>query len=408
MLTLTTLALALLPLVQETRPAETFESLTGEHRRAYEEWFKKTSRDPSLELTVPGPEFQERFLALAEGGEFRAVLWLLANFQAKHAERLLAVVEAAGESEALPTALHGLARNSRSFDFARLAELFERHLATASGADVRAAAALALALVQPASEQAQARDLYVWAAMLHFRGLDLAPGEALAPEELDELAVVFAEKLRQESGAHFQRAYYEGPDGVYFPLPDAPADPVELWRPAMEELARRGARKAQYWALSNAPWDADAAAKERLEDYFEALTSAPLAPDELRSFGYEIGALVHKLGPDVVEPGVRRLIELSPEGERAGLSFGLGAALCEAAGEDKAKTERGLALLSEVKERWPTSEHAKGAEGRLFRYTKLAIGQVCPDVETVDADGNAFKLSDYKGKVTVIDFWGFW
>jgi len=26
----------------------------------------------------------------------------------------------------------------------------------------------------------------------------------------------------------------------------------------------------------------------------------------------------------------------------------------------------------------------------------------------LDADGKAFKLSDYKGKVTVVDFWGFW
>ena len=31
-----------------------------------------------------------------------------------------------------------------------------------------------------------------------------------------------------------------------------------------------------------------------------------------------------------------------------------------------------------------------------------------PDFDAVDVDGNAFKLSDYRGKVTVIDFWGFW
>lgn len=402
--------IALVPWLQASTPSasDSWESLTQAYRKAFEERHQKTSRDPSLDLPMPEPEYQERFLALAEGGEFRATLWLLAHFEEQHAARLLTVVEAAGENGLLPTAMHGLARHAGSFETARLAELFERHLASATAPDVRAVAALALARIQPASEQVQARDLLVWAAMTYFRGVDLAPGEALAPEDLDELAVTFVEKLAKESGAHFQRAYYKGPDNIYFPLPDAPADPDELWRPAMEELARRGARKAQFWALENAPWELDAAAKERLKGYFTAFTSAPFAADELADFGYQINSLVYRLGIEVVEPGVRRLIELSPEGARAGLLFGLGTALCEAAGEDKAKTERGLALLTEVKERWPTSDQAKSAEGRLFRYTKLAIGEVCPDFETVDADGNAFKLSDYKGKVTVIDFWGFW
>jgi hypothetical protein len=31
-----------------------------------------------------------------------------------------------------------------------------------------------------------------------------------------------------------------------------------------------------------------------------------------------------------------------------------------------------------------------------------------PDFEAVDADGVAFKLSDYRGKVVLLDFWGFW
>ena len=55
----------------------------------------------------------------------------------------------------------------------------------------------------------------------------------------------------------------------------------------------------------------------------------------------------------------------------------------------------------------PRSRPRKAA-GRVFRFTKLQIGMPCPDFESVDADGKAFKLSDYEGKVTVVDFWGFW
>jgi len=38
----------------------------------------------------------------------------------------------------------------------------------------------------------------------------------------------------------------------------------------------------------------------------------------------------------------------------------------------------------------------------------LAEGKPAPVVEGVDLDGKSFKLSDYKGKVVLLDFWGFW
>lgn len=31
-----------------------------------------------------------------------------------------------------------------------------------------------------------------------------------------------------------------------------------------------------------------------------------------------------------------------------------------------------------------------------------------PEITGVDVDGKEFKLSDYRGKVVVLDFWGFW
>ncbi len=48
------------------------------------------------------------------------------------------------------------------------------------------------------------------------------------------------------------------------------------------------------------------------------------------------------------------------------------------------------------------------AERNLFELRNLAIGKVAPDIEGEDIDGVAFKLSDYRGKVVVIDFWGNW
>jgi len=39
---------------------------------------------------------------------------------------------------------------------------------------------------------------------------------------------------------------------------------------------------------------------------------------------------------------------------------------------------------------------------------ELAIGQKAPEILGADVDGNEMKLSDYLGKVIVLDFWGDW
>src|SRR5262249_19718031 len=48
------------------------------------------------------------------------------------------------------------------------------------------------------------------------------------------------------------------------------------------------------------------------------------------------------------------------------------------------------------------------AKSELFELRHLRIGMTAPDIEGEDLDGVKFKLSDYRGKVVVIDFWGDW
>jgi cytochrome oxidase Cu insertion factor (SCO1/SenC/PrrC family) len=46
--------------------------------------------------------------------------------------------------------------------------------------------------------------------------------------------------------------------------------------------------------------------------------------------------------------------------------------------------------------------------GMSGETSPLAIGSVAPEIEGEDVDGQPFKLSDYRGKVVVLDFWGDW
>ena len=50
------------------------------------------------------------------------------------------------------------------------------------------------------------------------------------------------------------------------------------------------------------------------------------------------------------------------------------------------------------------AEILSGLEGR----EKTAPGKTAPDIVGVDLDGVEFKLSEYKGKIILLDFWGNW
>ena len=48
------------------------------------------------------------------------------------------------------------------------------------------------------------------------------------------------------------------------------------------------------------------------------------------------------------------------------------------------------------------------AEPQLFEIRRLRIGKEAPEIKGEDLDGKLLKLSDYRGKVVVLDFWGHW
>lgn len=51
---------------------------------------------------------------------------------------------------------------------------------------------------------------------------------------------------------------------------------------------------------------------------------------------------------------------------------------------------------------------ARAAEGELYELRRLQVGMTVPELEGEDTDGKPIKLSDYRGKVTVVAFWGTW
>lgn len=54
------------------------------------------------------------------------------------------------------------------------------------------------------------------------------------------------------------------------------------------------------------------------------------------------------------------------------------------------------------------ADFSASVESFLKRVESYGVGCVAPDISGVDLDGVEFKLSDYRGKVVFLDFWGDW
>jgi hypothetical protein len=82
---------------------------------------------------------------------------------------------------------------------------------------------------------------------------------------------------------------------------------------------------------------------------------------------------------------------------------------------DSAATEQQiLVLLERVKQEFADVELPSGrklgdlADAELFEIQHLTVGKEAPEIEGEDAGGETFRLSDYRGKVVLLDFWGDW
>ncbi|MGQ0614056.1 MAG: peroxiredoxin family protein [Planctomycetaceae bacterium] len=48
------------------------------------------------------------------------------------------------------------------------------------------------------------------------------------------------------------------------------------------------------------------------------------------------------------------------------------------------------------------------AAGEIFELERLQVGLTAPEIEGTDQDGAPLRLSEYRGKVVFLDFWGDW
>lgn len=65
-------------------------------------------------------------------------------------------------------------------------------------------------------------------------------------------------------------------------------------------------------------------------------------------------------------------------------------------------------ILSDSDIRFDDATLAETARKQLYAIRNLSIGRPAPEITGQDVDGTPFRLSDYRGKVVLLDFWGHW
>lgn len=184
--------------------------------------------------------------------------------------------------------------------------------------------------------------------------------------------------------------------------PDMGAYPPSVFLPKFEALADAGVPDAMFWVLDNMPYD-------QREGYADALERALQADPANAAIE---GALLY-LHYSIHGDGAAEIAVLDRYAKTEGAAFGLTAEYAKAKilALDESNDKR-VAQAIEIFERLSTiSRGFPGQDaipGSLYGLQNLRLGMLAPDFETTDVDGNSFKLSDYRGKVTVVEFWGFW
>lgn len=136
----------------------------------------------------------------------------------------------------------------------------------------------------------------------------------------------------------------------------------------------------------------------------------------------EIAELVLYSGSPSTERRLRTILEKSPHHNVQGM-----ACLCLArflkmkpesmeapSAADVAGCNREAeAMLKRVSEQYgDVSLHGRKVkdlvDGERHEIHDLTIGKGAPDIDAQDIHGRQFKLSDYRGKVVMLDFWGHW
>jgi hypothetical protein len=206
-----------------------------------------------------------------------------------------------------------------------------------------------------------------------------------------------------------EQKYFEAAQGPRPARLDPARHPRHEFVPRFEALALRAQAsetgcRSWGWVLEHA----DDAPESRARA-LAALGGEYLGSPLLEELVPELAWPAERAGRAETAALLEKILAGSPHAEvRAAVLFTQARAVAGLGSAGEAQRADARARLERLQKEFGATEYAAQAEGLLFELEHLQIGMVAPDFEATDAEGRPWKLSDYRGKVVVLEFWGFW
>ena len=235
-------------------------------------------------------------------------------------------------------------------------------------------------------------------------------------EELGQLEKAFNKAQEDFLALYRQTKTEEEQDAVHLDIRKSPAREFlpKFRRFAEQAGGSEAGAKALLWICRNSEQAGDRnAAKEAMKTLLDTHIESPALGDLAERLRWGVSRLVE----EDVESSLRKIAEQSPHPSvQAAALHSLACVLTDSGRPDAlgpdprtlGRREEAKTLLKLIQRKFPNTEVAKRAAGDIFEIENLQVGMVAPDFTATDQDGKEFKLSEYRGKVVVLDFWGFW
>ena len=224
-------------------------------------------------------------------------------------------------------------------------------------------------------------------------------------DEYDEAYADWREGLMEWSRA--MRAARETGEALEMERP-APIGPT-FW-PRFDRAAKAGSMRAQMWCVQNYTPGDDVPKEAHAADFTRRVLQLFTDPtvDHSQLPRTIMGKSRGPLDKDSARALLVVLENVAATPEVASQAAYYQVSMDEVRGGTDEQQKATLAGYRKVSEAYPETKWGGRAGGKVFKQERLQIGMVAPEIVGKDVDGNDMKLTDFRGKVTVIDFWGFW
>jgi hypothetical protein len=148
--------------------------------------------------------------------------------------------------------------------------------------------------------------------------------------------------------------------------------------------------------------------KARIE-VLDLLLASHLKSKELAALGPMLGYLGAMCGPDYAKQALARIAKGSENPSvLAWIVYGEHNKTLETTAPSSPEFQQAKELLLAAAAKSGDADMQRRLKSTLTEKEAFGLGLVAPDIEGKDLDDVAFKLSDYRGKVVFLDYWGDW